>query len=50
MRVVTWNVLWRFAPDRRARERALLTVLDRLQPDIVGLQEAETLPPSPSPT
>ncbi|MCR2783764.1 MULTISPECIES: endonuclease/exonuclease/phosphatase family protein [unclassified Microbacterium] len=39
MRVVTWNVLWRFAPDWRARERALLTVLDRLQPDIVGLQE-----------
>jgi endonuclease/exonuclease/phosphatase family metal-dependent hydrolase len=36
---VTWNVLWRFEPDWRARERALLATLDRLGPDLVGLQE-----------
>jgi endonuclease/exonuclease/phosphatase family metal-dependent hydrolase len=39
MRLVTWNVLWRFAPDWRARERAILTTLDHLNPDVVGLQE-----------
>lgn len=39
MRLVTWNVLWRFAPDWRARERAILTTLDDLRPDVIGLQE-----------
>lgn len=39
MRLVTWNVLWRFDPDWRARERALLTTLERLRPDVLGLQE-----------
>ncbi|MFU8947849.1 endonuclease/exonuclease/phosphatase family protein [Mycetocola zhadangensis] len=39
MRLVTWNVLWRFDPDWRARQSAILRVLDELQPDIVGLQE-----------
>ena len=39
MRLVTWNVLWRFEPDWRARERGILATLDRLRPDIVGLQE-----------
>lgn len=39
MRLITWNVLWRFEPDWRARERALLTVLERLRPDVLGLQE-----------
>ena len=39
MRLVTWNVLWRFAPDWRARERAILTTLENLQPDVIGLQE-----------
>jgi len=39
MRVVTWNVLWRFEPDWRARERGILTTLERLSPDLVGLQE-----------
>ncbi|WP_350348465.1 endonuclease/exonuclease/phosphatase family protein [Agromyces sp. G08B096] len=40
MRLVTWNVLWRFEPDWRARERALLRLLDDLAPDVVGLQES----------
>ncbi|MDR5701937.1 endonuclease/exonuclease/phosphatase family protein [Agromyces aerolatus] len=39
MRFVTWNVLWRFEPDWRARERGILTTLDRLAPDVIGLQE-----------
>lgn len=39
MRLVTWNVLWRFDPDWRARERGILATLERLQPDVVGLQE-----------
>ncbi len=37
--MVTWNVLWRFAPDWHARERRILTALDQLQPDVIGLQE-----------
>lgn len=44
MRVMTWNVLWRFAPDWRIRQRALLTVLDRLAPDVIGLQECWSEP------
>jgi endonuclease/exonuclease/phosphatase family metal-dependent hydrolase len=39
MRVMTWNVLWRFAPDWRARQDAMLSVLHDLQPDVIGLQE-----------
>ena len=39
MRLVTWNVLWRFEPDWRARERGILATLERLRPDIIGLQE-----------
>ncbi|MDQ0893933.1 endonuclease/exonuclease/phosphatase family protein [Agromyces ramosus] len=39
MRLVTWNVLWRFEPEWRARERAILTTLERLAPDVIGLQE-----------
>ena len=39
VRLVTWNVLWRFEPDWRARERGILATLERLQPDVVGLQE-----------
>jgi len=37
--VVSWNVLWRFQPDWRARERGILTTLEQLQPDVLGLQE-----------
>jgi endonuclease/exonuclease/phosphatase family metal-dependent hydrolase len=38
MRVLTWNLWWRFAdPDRRLP--AILEVLRREEPDLVGLQE-----------
>lgn len=39
MRLVTWNVLWRFEPDWQEREAVILEMLDLLQPDVVGLQE-----------
>ena len=39
MRLTTWNVLWRFRPDWRARERALLAVLNDVRPDVLALQE-----------
>jgi endonuclease/exonuclease/phosphatase family metal-dependent hydrolase len=39
VRLVTWNVLWRFEPDWRAREARILTTLERLRPDVLGLQE-----------
>ncbi|WP_370268773.1 endonuclease/exonuclease/phosphatase family protein [Streptomyces sp. V4I8] len=38
MRVVTWNLWWRFGPWE-ARQKAILTELRELRPDIVGLQE-----------
>jgi endonuclease/exonuclease/phosphatase family metal-dependent hydrolase len=38
MRVLTWNLWWRFGPWQE-RQQAILTVLRELQPDIVGLQE-----------
>ena len=38
MRVLTWNVWWRFGPWQE-RRKAILTVLRELRPDIVGLQE-----------
>ncbi|WP_018655117.1 endonuclease/exonuclease/phosphatase family protein [Actinomadura flavalba] len=38
MRVVTWNVWWRFGPWRRRRE-AIRAVLAAAGPDLVGLQE-----------
>lgn len=39
VRVLTWNVWWRFGPDWRARQRALLTRLREADADIVALQE-----------
>ncbi len=36
---MSWNVLWRFDPDWRARERAILAVLSDTRPDVLGLQE-----------
>ncbi|MEU9433947.1 endonuclease/exonuclease/phosphatase family protein [Streptomyces sp. NPDC048252] len=39
MRVVTWNLWWRFGPWRE-RQKAILAVLRELEPDVVGLQEA----------
>jgi endonuclease/exonuclease/phosphatase family metal-dependent hydrolase len=38
MRVVTWNLWWRFGPWQ-ARQKAILAVLKELRPDVVGLQE-----------
>ncbi len=38
MRVVTWNLWWRFGPWE-ARQKAILTALRELRPDVVGLQE-----------
>src|SRR5690349_11538297 len=38
MRVLTWNVWWRFQ-DWEERGKAILTVLREEQPDIIGLQE-----------
>ncbi|MDR6974769.1 endonuclease/exonuclease/phosphatase family metal-dependent hydrolase [Streptomyces sp. 3330] len=38
MRVVTWNLWWRFGPWRE-RQKAILAVLRELDPDVVGLQE-----------
>ncbi|MFI1013894.1 endonuclease/exonuclease/phosphatase family protein [Streptomyces sp. NPDC020965] len=38
VRVLTWNVWWRFGPWEQ-RQKAILTVLRELRPDVVGLQE-----------
>lgn len=38
MRVVTWNLWWRFGPWAE-RQKAILAVLRELEPDVVGLQE-----------
>ncbi|WP_200308723.1 endonuclease/exonuclease/phosphatase family protein [Streptomyces adelaidensis] len=38
MRVMTWNLWWRFGPWQE-RQKAILAVLRELRPDVVGLQE-----------
>lgn len=38
MRVLTWNVWWRFG-SWEERRKAILTVLRDLRPDVIGLQE-----------
>lgn len=38
LRVMTWNLWWRFG-DWRARREAILAVLQDVRPDVVGLQE-----------
>jgi endonuclease/exonuclease/phosphatase family metal-dependent hydrolase len=38
MRVLTWNLWWRFGPWEE-RRKAILTVLGDFQPDVIGLQE-----------
>ncbi|MER5752382.1 endonuclease/exonuclease/phosphatase family protein [Streptomyces sp. NPDC002088] len=38
MRVVTWNLWWRFGPWE-TRQKAILATLRELRPDVVGLQE-----------
>jgi endonuclease/exonuclease/phosphatase family metal-dependent hydrolase len=39
MRVVSWNLWWRFGAHWRRRERGILSTLEGLQADVVGLQE-----------
>ncbi|MFD0315670.1 endonuclease/exonuclease/phosphatase family protein [Streptomyces flavalbus] len=38
MRVMTWNLWWRFGPWE-TRQKAILTALREVRPDVVGLQE-----------
>jgi endonuclease/exonuclease/phosphatase family metal-dependent hydrolase len=40
MRVVTWNLFWRFGPGWRERQPRILATLRDLAPDVVGLQES----------
>lgn len=37
---MSWNLWWRFGPDWRARQQGICATLDRLRPDVVGLQES----------
>ena len=39
VRVLTWNVWWRFGPDWRGRQPALLHHLRAADPDVIALQE-----------
>jgi endonuclease/exonuclease/phosphatase family metal-dependent hydrolase len=39
MRVVSWNLWWRFGDAWRERGRGILSTLETLRPDIAGLQE-----------
>lgn len=38
LRVLTWNLWWRFGPWPE-RRKAILSVLDDVRPDVIGLQE-----------
>ncbi|MFD0115625.1 endonuclease/exonuclease/phosphatase family protein [Streptomyces sp. NPDC058320] len=38
MRVLTWNLWWRFGPWEQ-RRKAILSVLGDVRPDVIGLQE-----------
>jgi endonuclease/exonuclease/phosphatase family metal-dependent hydrolase len=39
LRVMTWNLWWRFGDAWRERGRGILSTLEALRPDIAGLQE-----------
>ncbi len=39
LRVMTWNIWWRFGPRWRERQPGILATLQRLDPDVVALQE-----------
>lgn len=39
IRVMTWNVWWRFGGNWQEREHGLIEVLRALDPDVVGIQE-----------
>ena len=49
LRVMTWNVLWRFGPDWRGRQPRLVETLRRFDPDVVALQEVWGTPESSQP-
>jgi endonuclease/exonuclease/phosphatase family metal-dependent hydrolase len=40
MRVMVWNVWWRFGDDWRAREKSILATLETYRPDVLGLVES----------
>jgi endonuclease/exonuclease/phosphatase family metal-dependent hydrolase len=40
MRVMVWNVWWRFGDDWRAREKGILATLETYRPDVLGLVES----------
>jgi endonuclease/exonuclease/phosphatase family metal-dependent hydrolase len=40
MRVMVWNVWWRFGDDWRARERGIVATLKTYRPDVLGLVES----------
>lgn len=39
VRVMTWNIWWRFGPHWEDRQPGLLATIERLEPDVVALQE-----------
>ncbi len=39
VRVMTWNIWWRFGPRWRERQPGILETIRRFTPDVVGLQE-----------
>jgi endonuclease/exonuclease/phosphatase family metal-dependent hydrolase len=41
VRVMTWNIWWRFGPRWRGRQPALLETLRQVDPDVVALQEVQ---------
>ena len=44
MRLMSWNVWWRFGPSWSAREVGIEDVVQRLRPDLLGLQETWSTP------
>jgi endonuclease/exonuclease/phosphatase family metal-dependent hydrolase len=40
MRVMVWNVWWRYGADWRAREDGILTTIETYRPDVLGLVES----------
>jgi endonuclease/exonuclease/phosphatase family metal-dependent hydrolase len=40
MRLVSWNVFWRFGPQWRDRQAGILATLRALDADVIGLQES----------
>jgi endonuclease/exonuclease/phosphatase family metal-dependent hydrolase len=44
LRVMTWNVWWRFGPRWRERQPGLLATIERFAPDVVALQEVWSTP------